>query len=236
MRNNYLILFFSLFFSCSDLDRNVLKTYSGRAQGTYYHIKYLSEGSGDLKFQIDSLLIQIDNSLSIYKDNSLISKLNSGDEYNTDSLFNSVFTASNVVFKETEGYFDCSIGPVIDYWGFYDKKFPDSILIDSSRINKIISKVGFDKISLFGDSLVLPKGMRLDFNSIAQGFSVDVIANFFQSKGIHNYMIELGGEVSAKGLNADRELWRIGIEKPSDKINRSKEYQFILSLEMYFIF
>ena len=152
-----------------------------------------------------------------------------GIECNTDSLFNIVFYASKKVFNESEGYFDCSIGPIVDYWGFYNNKINDSIKIDTQKVNKLISNVGFNKIELIDNSLTLPKGMRLDFNSIAQGFSVDLIGDYLNSMGINDFMIELGGEILVKGKNPNSEFWTIGIEKPTNKIDRT-EYQFIVSL------
>ena len=225
------IIFFLIILisSCSQTDKKSLITYSGKAQGTYYHIKHLSNNTKSYKAQVDSILNQVDNSLSTYKKNSLISKLNLGVECATDSLFNIVFYASKKVFNESEGYFDCSIGPIVDYWGFYNNKINDSVKIDTQQVNRLISNIGFKKIELIDNSLILPKGMRLDFNSIAQGFSVDLIGNYLISMGVNDFMIELGGEILVKGENPNGELWTIGIEKPTDKIDRT-EYQFIIPL------
>jgi len=230
MNKGFVIIFLILIItSCSQTDTKSLITYSGKAQGTYYHIKHLSNNKKSYKTQVDSILNLVDNSLSTYKKKSLISKLNLGIECATDSLFNIVFYASKKVFNESEGYFDCSIGPIVDYWGFYNNKINDSIKIDTQQVNSLISNVGFNKIELIDDSLILPKGMRLDFNSIAQGFSVDLIGNYFISMGISDFMIELGGEILVKGKNPNNELWTIGIEKPTDKLDRT-EYQLIVPL------
>ena len=126
MSKSSIIFLIILITSCSQTDPNSLITHSGKAQGTYYHIKYLSNDKTSYKTQIDSILNQVDNSLSTYK--KLINiKLNLGIECNTDSLFNIVFYASKKVFNESEGYFDCSIGPIVDYWGFYNNKINDSV-------------------------------------------------------------------------------------------------------------
>ena len=95
----------------------------------------------------------------------------------------------------------------------------------------MLFRSGFDKISLIDDSLILPKGMSLDFNSIAQGYTVDVIAQFLESKGDSNYLIEVGGELLAKGRNADGNIWRVGVDKPSEDIDVNERFQFILDLE-----
>jgi len=228
---NILYLFLLILCACSSSDNRILVKNSGEAQGAYYHIQYMSNGGKDFHFQIDSIFKEIDSSLSIYKDYSLISKLNKGEDVKTDTLFNTVFKGAQKVFLESEGNFDCSVSPLVNAWGFYKDKLGDSLVIDSAKFRKILPYVGFDKISLIADSLVLPKGMRLDFNAIAQGYTVDVIAQFLQAKGYSNYLIEVGGELLAKGKNADGNTWRVGVDKPSENIDENERFQFILNLE-----
>ena len=228
---NILYLFVLVLCACSSSDNKILVKNSGEAQGSYYHIQYLSENGENYKSQIDSILLEVDSSLSIYKDYSLISKLNKGENVKTDTLFNAVFLGAEKVFQESEGNFDCSVSPLVNAWGFYKNKLGDTLVIDSLKFRKILPYVGFDKISLFADSLVLPKGMSLDFNSIAQGYTVDVIAQFLLSKGDSNYLVEVGGELLANGRNADGNIWRVGVDKPSEDIDRQERFQFILDLE-----
>lgn len=204
---------------------------SGEAQGTYYHIKYLAEYEKDYKFQIDSILQEVDSSLSIYKKYSLISRLNMGEELKTDTLFNAVFLAAQKVFLETEGSFDCSISPIVNEWGFYKEKLVDSIVIDSLTFRKTLQNIGFQKIQLIGDSLVMSNHMKLDFNAIAQGYTVDLIANYLDRMNISDYLIELGGEIIAKGKNPDGKIWRIGVDKPLLDIDSDSRFQFILDLQ-----
>jgi thiamine biosynthesis lipoprotein len=228
---NILYLFLLVLCACSSSDNRILVKNSGSAQGTYYHIQYMSNGGKDFHFQIDSIFKEIDSSLSIYKGYSLISKLNKGEDVKTDTLFNTVFKGAQKVFLESEGNFDCSVSPLVDAWGFYQDKLGDSIIIDSAKFYNILPFIGFDKIKLIGDSLILPQGMKLDFNAIAQGYTVDVIAQFLQAKGYSNYLIEVGGELLAKGKNADGNIWRVGVDKPSENIDENERFQFILNLE-----
>ena len=193
---------FVLLLGCSSSDNRILVKNSGDAQGSFYHIQYLSVAGINYKTQIDSILLEIDSSLSIYKEYSLISQLNKGTNQKTDALFNEVFHAAKQVYQETEGNFDCSVYPLVKAWGFYKDNHVDSLVIDSLKFRNILQFVGFDKIKLIKDSLILPKGMRLDFNAIAQGYTVDVIAQFLQAQGNSDYLIEVGGEVLAKGKNA----------------------------------
>ncbi len=230
MRNVFCLLILFLF-SCSSSENKILVKNYGDAQGSYFHIKYLSENGENYKLQIDSIFLEVDSSLSIYKEYSLISKLNNGKNIKTDTLFNAVFRGAQKVFLETEGNFDCSIYPLVNAWGFYDNRLVDSIEIDSLRFINMLQFIGFDKISLINDSLVMPKGMSLDFNSIAQGFTVDLISEFLESKGISNYLVEVGGEILAKGKNADQNIWRVGVDKPSDSIDHNERFLFILDLD-----
>ena len=227
----HIIYFIIILIACSPSSKRVLVQNIGEAQGTNYHIQYLSDGGINYKNQIDSILLEIDSSLSIYKQYSLISKLNSGEDIRTDSFFNIVYRAAKRVYNESKGNFDCSVFPLVKEFGFYQDKLGENILLDSINIRKIIKYVGFDKTLLISDSLILPKGMSLDFNSIAQGYTVDVITDFLESKGDSNYLVEIGGELKAKGKNADRKIWRVGVDKPSEEIDNANRFQFILNLE-----
>jgi len=218
-------------FSCTESNNKILVKNTGIVQGTFYHIQYLSEDGKNYINQIDSIFHEIDSSLSIYKGYSLISKINNQESVKTDVLFKEVYNASREIYIESEGYFDCSIYPLVKHWGFYEDFTSESLIIDSTRLTKILDYVGFDKVDLINDSLILPKGMRLDFNSIAQGYSVELIARFLQKQSVSNYLIEVGGEILAKGRNADQDIWRVGVDKPVENINHNQRFQFILDLE-----
>ena len=137
MKYNIFLLLLILF-ACTSSDNTILVTNSGAAQGSYYHIQYMSANGDNYKLQIDSILLEVDSSLSIYKDYSLIAKLNNGGKLKTDSLFNQVFNAANKVYQETEGNFDCSVKPLVSAWGFYEDKLGDSLVVDSSKFRRIL--------------------------------------------------------------------------------------------------
>jgi FAD:protein FMN transferase len=186
---------------------------SGFAQGTTYHITYESRKGEDLQAQIEDILHKIDQSLSIYQPNSLISKINKNDtRVRADQAFTDVFKKSAEVFKKTGGAFDITVGPIVNALGFGSA---DTLNINSSLIDSLRQFVGMQKVRLNGnivekdDSRIL-----LDVNAIAQGYSVDVVARFLEEKKIRNYLVEIGGEVRAKGRNNERQVWRIGIDKP----------------------
>ena len=224
---SFLILF-SLFISCDSVKNNdVLVINSGKTQGTFYHIKYLSDQGKNYQEEVDSLLFLVDNSLSTYNKSSLITRINSGEEVVTDSLFRTVFRSAKEVFTSSNGLFDCSIAPLVNAWGF---GFSEKQKMDTNRVSNLLKIVGFEKIFLQNDSIIKPKRMLIDFNSIAQGYTVDLIAYLFDQKGIANYLIEVGGEIRSKGINVEGNLWKIGVDKPTESIDSNDRFQFILEL------
>lgn len=224
-------LTFLLFFACkSNQTRKSLVTNFGLAQGTSYSIKYISSDGNDYQNQLDSLFTVVDASMSTYLETSLISRLNVGESFlKVDSHFIKVFKASQEIAEQTSGQFDCTVAPLVHSWGFGTDK--NIIPPDSLQVLNILQSVGYEKVGLIGDSLIdKPLTMRLDFNAIAQGYSVDLMAEFLESKGITDYLIEIGGEIRANGLNQRGQEWLIGIDKPSSQIDKSDRFQVKLRL------
>jgi thiamine biosynthesis lipoprotein len=188
-------------------------SFSGFAQGTTYHITYESKGGENLKALVDSLLADFDMSLSIYQPASIISRINRNEPgTKTDSRFRKVFKKSFEVYENTDGAFDITVGPIVNALGFGNK---DTLDMNSRIIDSLLFYVGMEKVRLSADSLVKQDpNIVLDVNAIAQGFSVDLVAEFLESRKIRNYLVEIGGEVSARGRNENNQVWRIGIDKP----------------------
>lgn len=190
---------------------------NGTAQGTTYHITYFAADSLVIKKQIDSILDKIDSSLSLYKRYSLINKFNASKSgLVIDGHFINVVKKALEVYRSTDGLFDITVYPLTDAWGF-GPAVKDS-LPDSSKVRQLVSCVNSSLIYLHGRKLVKKKPcVQLDVNGIAQGYSVDVIANFFEKKGITRYIVELGGEIRAKGRKpGNNEKMSVGIESPGD--------------------
>lgn len=188
---------------------------SGFAQGTTYSIIYESERGENLQSSIDSFLTDFDRSLSIYDPNSIISRFNRNDPaVAADDAFIEVFNKSGEVFAATNGAFDITVGPVVNALGFGSK---DTLAVDSLVIDSLLQYVGMNKVNLAeGKLLKQHPNMQLDVNAIAQGYSVDLVARFLEERGIRNYMVEIGGEVRAKGKNSKRSVWKIGIDRPQE--------------------
>ncbi len=202
----------------------------GFAQGTTYHITYFDSLNRDLQPEIEKILADFDKSVSTYIPNSIISRINANDKkVVVDQYFITCFNKAKEVWKNTNGAFDPTVYPLVNAWGFGPGKKQK---IEKSKIDSILQFVGFDLISLKGHKIIKkdPR-VALDFNAFAQGYSVDVVSNFLNSKGIKSYIVEIGGEVFAKNKKPNGDNWKIGIEKPIDNKEGTNDFKAIVKLE-----
>ncbi len=209
----------------------------GFTQGTTYHIvlkqplRLLLKGRLPVtKEEIDSLLHRFDLSLSSYVPASVISRINRNDPtVCTDTFFNVCFRASERIWRETDGAFDITVGPLVDAWGF-GPEGPEPV--DSTIIDSLRQFVGMEKVKLEGDRVIKsdPR-IRLDVNAIAQGYSVDVVGAYLEKKGIRSYLVEIGGELKARGRKGPGNPWKVGVDKPVDNNNiPGQNLQVVLKL------
>ncbi len=192
----------------------------GSTMGTYYAITYIDEQERNFQKEIDQLLADFNQSLSTYIPNSVISKLNKapvGEEVTVDSTFIRVLNHSITVHQKTDGAFDPTVMPLVNGWGFgYDKSKKG---LSEDEVKQLLKLVGLNQFILrnFGSqSVVLKKiqGAELDFSAIAKGYGVDLIADFLKQKGIENFLVDIGGELVAKGRNNRQDIWTVGIDRP----------------------
>ena len=190
----------------------------GEAQGSTYHIKYIAERDENLKPAIDSILEVIDRSMSTYRSDSAISKINQGDTTMVvDEHFRKVFEASQQIWQESEGLFDPTVGILVNAWGFGKQKISEADLPTDKKIDSLRKYVGFDKVALTEKNLIKKRYTEIlfDFNAIAQGYTSDVVANYLSARGIKNYIVEIAGEMYLKGKNTvEDKSWTIGVENP----------------------
>ena len=190
----------------------------GEAQGSTYHIKYIAERDENLKPAIDSILEVIDLSMSTYRPDSAISKINQGDTtVVVDEHFRKVFEASQQIWQESEGLFDPTVGVLVNAWGFGKQKISEADLPTDKKIDSLRKYVGFDKVALTEKNLIKKRYTEIlfDFNAIAQGYTSDVVANYLSTRGIKNYIVEIAGEMYLKGKNTvEDKSWTIGVENP----------------------
>lgn len=188
---------------------------SGFAQGTTYSITYENSKGEDYAQDIDSILKAFDKSCSMYDSTSIVSRINNNDaSVEADDWFVNVFRKSEEVSAISGGALDITVGPVVRAWGFGTTPVAKH---DSAYIDSLLQYVGMDKVKLEGRKVIKKyPGVSLDVNAVAQGYSVDVVSQFFDKKGIKNYLVEIGGEVRCVGTNAKNKLWHVGIDRPSD--------------------
>ena len=185
---------------------------SGSVFHTIYHIKY--EGSEILTEKLDAEFQKFNLSLNPFNPNSIISKVNRNEPVEVDDWFIEVFNRAKEVSDHSEGIFDITCAPLVNLWGFGFSKM-DSVT--PQMIDSIKQFVGYQKIRLDGRKVVKDDSrILLNCSAIAKGYASDVIARLLEREGIENYMVEIGGEVTMKGVNQNGKCWRIGINKPED--------------------
>ncbi len=195
--------------------------------GTVYNITYQS--SEDLQQEIVAELNKVDASLSPFNENSIISHVNRNEPTQLDAMFTDVFTMAESISNETNGNFDITVAPLVNVWGFGFKQGapPSEHVIDSIK-----NFVGYRKVKLQNNRIVKqdPRIM-LDCSAIAKGYGADVVAKYLRSRGISNFMVEIGGEVVTSGISKKRLPWKIGVTKPTDdSLQQNQELQTVLNI------
>ena len=226
MKYLYTLCIAVLVTACGTTPKENIYYIKGEAQGTTYSITYIAKAPVE-KAAIDSILQVIDLSMSTYIDNSLISRINRGENLPIDPHFEKVFSASFDIYWQSKGAFDPSIGQLINAWGFGKKE--NHTPPTQKQIDSLIALTGMDKVHV----TTTPEGsfvekdnpnIQLNFNAIAQGYTSDVIADYFLSKQISNFIVEVGGELVIHGRNTlKNKPWRIGIDNPLQKPDEDRE-------------
>ena len=195
--------------------------------GTSYHISYQCDS--DLSSGIKAELMKVDQSLSPFNKESIITAINENKTVQLDSMFLDVYQLAMKVSEDTDGAFDITVAPLVNAWGF---GFKNGIQPSRQQVDSLLQMVGYQKVKLENGQIQKkdPRTM-LDCSAIAKGYGSDVVAKFLRRRGIKNFMIEIGGEVVTSGLNPDRLPWKVGVTKPSDdSLNTSHELQTILNV------
>lgn len=224
----FLPVFVGLLIGCESQPQKIQFQYAGPAQGSTYSVLVRTFGDPQLKTGIDSILLAMDESMSLWSPSSLLTKVNSGDtNVRIDRAFYDVLEVSQNAHIVSEGLFDPTIGPLVAAWGFSYKR--SSRTLDSAVVDSMLPYVGFKKVLFSRNRVQLPMGMKLDFNAVAQGYTVDEIGDWLLSKGISDFMVEVGGEVVCHGKNSEGKAWKIGIDKPAHEIQADR-FQAIVNL------
>ena len=195
--------------------------------GTTYHITYQCDSN--MAAGIKAELLKVDQSLSPFNEKSIITAVNQNKAVQLDSMFLDVYNLALHISEETDGAFDITVAPLVNAWGF---GFKNSALPSSYQVDSLRQIVGYQKVSL-ENGHIKKKDPRimLDCSAIAKGYGCDVIAKFLRSRGVKNFMVEIGGEIVTSGLNPDRLPWKVGVTKPSDdSLSTSHELQTVLNV------
>lgn len=225
-RITLLVLSLLLVVACKEEKKQNTTKLQGAVFGTTYHITYLNKV--DYQKSIDSLFNLVNKSLSTYMPTSDISKINQGDtSVVVDDMFVEVFEKAKRIYKETDGYFDPTIGRLIDAYGFGSGKEKKDLT--SEEIAALMENIGFDKVRL-QDRKVYRDSENIEFNvnAFAKGYGVDIVGRFLESKNIHDYLVEIGGEIRARGTKEGK-LWKVAIEKPN--VDGTRSIQKVIELD-----
>lgn len=226
--NTSLILLL-LICSCTVKERYI--KLQGTTQGTTYHIIYSSGKGVNFSKEIDSILTHVMHNFSLWDSSSVISRINRN-EYNEDLdwMFINLFNKAKEVYRQSSGAFNPTVGPLVDMWGFGAHSHHH--IADTTKLSEIKRHIGMDKVYLNKNRLIKKDSLvALNFNAIAQGYSVDLVSLFFEKQGIKNYLVEIGGEVRVKGVNNKNEKWRIGIDKPVEGSSPGINIEALIELD-----
>ncbi|HPE86950.1 MAG: FAD:protein FMN transferase [Bacteroidales bacterium] len=218
-----------IFFTQCTPESKTAIAFVGETQGTYYRVTYYAEDTLVTQQEVEQMLNRFDSSVSVYNPHSLITRLNNSRRpVKGDAYFFRTWQVAQEVSAATAGAFDCTVGPLVEAWGF---SFREKMPVSQPLVDSLRALVGFQHVMVEGDSVFFARqGMRLDFNAVAQGVSVDIVAELLASRGIENYLVDIGGEVLAAGYKPGNHPWRVGVEKPADNAAYGENLQAVVQL------
>ncbi|MEI6123205.1 MAG: FAD:protein FMN transferase [Bacteroidota bacterium] len=223
------VLLCAMFAACKP-HQTRLVVYNGQTQGGTFHMKYYA-GADSLAIQqsIDSLLRVISSTASVFDSTSIISKVNNNQPVELNQHFINLFNKAVEVSKASQGCFDFTVGPLVRAWGFWRKK---GINPTPKQVDSLRAFVGYQTVKIENGKVIkqFPQSM-LDFNAIAQGYTVDVLCDYLMSRNCNDFVVEVGGEVRAHGFKNKTENWLVGIEKPAIDPNDNQTIQEKVTLK-----
>lgn len=211
MKGIFAALLFVVLWSCYAPSAQTV-VIDGFAQGTTYHIVAKTDDSTLLQRGIDSVFENINNSLSIYREGSLINNLNNNITDSVDRYFAECVDLARQISIASGGAYDVTIKPLVEAWGFGAKS-----RVDEPNIDSLLQFVGYQKIEIKNGRLIKQNpNIMVDLNSIAKGYTVDMLGRLLSDRGVEEYLVEVGGEIVTRGKSPKNELWRVGIDRPVD--------------------
>ena len=225
-----------LLFSCESQKDAKLYDVEGKAGSVNYRVRYISTDTTNLRTTIDSLVKAVDNSISYYNPESIISKSNKGNtSRKVDDHFKRAFATAQQVWKDSGGFYDPTVGVLVNAWGFGKELVqPISKLPTSEQIDSLKQYVGFQKVYISDDGYVKKEypAIQLDLTSVLRGYTADVLFDFLKSKGIENFMVKVDGQTIVYGQNTiEKKPWRVEAEDPYELNDDYKEVVLHLNNE-----
>lgn len=226
--NIFLIITILLSVTCGCKKTPQLQIVSGTTQGTYYQISYYAEHPRIEQEEIEEELQQFLLIASLWEPNSIISKVNRNEPVELNEDFVAIFSTAQEISRETGGAFDITVGDLVNLWGFGFKSGQEPT---ATSIDSLLKFVGYQKVSVIDHRVIKEHPeTSIDFNAIAKGYSADMISNLLRRKGINDFIVDIGGEIVAAGKKPDGSAWNIGIEKPANDRDASRQLQIVISL------
>ncbi|MEZ5105154.1 MAG: FAD:protein FMN transferase [Draconibacterium sp.] len=224
----FLLLLFLVFSGCKNSASKYIYN-KGFVYGTIYSITYESPEGKDFQNEITEKFREYTLIFSTYEKESTISKINDNIPVKPEPEFMTCFNRAMEISEITNGAFDITAGPMVNAWGFGPEKKKH---LSREQIDSLIEITGFQKIHIENGQIVKDNpNMKLDMSAISKGYTSDLIAGFLAKKGCKNYMVEIGGEVAAKGKNEHGNFWSIGISKPDEDLSVSNsELEAVIQL------
>jgi thiamine biosynthesis lipoprotein len=214
MKHSHILLFI-LFFLVSCKQKSQYLSDEGFIYGTVYHVTYESPKGKNLQDGMEAVMNELGNSMSTFIPASTISKINKNEDSELDKYFLTVFDKAQEVSEITGGAFDITVAPMVNVWGF---GFKNKEQVTPELIDSLKNIVGYQKVRVEnGRFLKEHPNTMLDASAIAKGFACDMVGEFLREKGCKSFMVEIGGEVVAKGKNAKGNYWAIGISSPDEQ-------------------
>lgn len=218
-----LLFFCALLSGCGGSSGHQTLHFSGNVMGTSYHITVVADASitvpADLGNQLQRQLETIDNSMSTYKPNSELSRLNGSEGADWQPISAELFDVLAMalqVSRASGGAFDVTVAPLVDLWGFGPTDTGDRVPTDE-EVNNLLAGIGYDNLELRESPAAIKKRrpVRIDLSAIAKGYAADYVGHFLLSRGYGDYLVEIGGDLLVRGRNPTGEPWRIGVEQPA---------------------
>lgn len=227
-KKSYLLILSLFLVAFSPLAAQEKFHYQGYTQGTYYNIAYFSSNEIVSQHELEIFLSNFMVVASLWESNSTIAKINRNESVILDSNFIFIFNKAKEISELTKGAFDITIGKLVSAWAI---GYKEDVELSRQTIDSLLQYVGYEKIWIEDDKIAkkYPE-ITLDFNAIAKGYSVDLVANHLKNKGINNFIVDIGGEVRTSGRKDDGSDWLVGIEKPAQDKEADREIQYVVNL------